>query len=94
MVAENPTWLQTFNPRQTASVINYLRYRNGAQAVREAGYSLKSANSRAAQLLAKPRIQEILRQEQSRARDRAELSLDQWLRQTTAIAFHDRPRSP
>ncbi|MBA3916488.1 MAG: terminase small subunit, partial [Acidobacteriales bacterium] len=73
-------------------VNQYLSHGNGARAVREAGYSPKSANSRAAQLLAEPRIQELIGQEESRALGAAELSHDQWLRQTSAIAFHD-PRS-
>ncbi len=84
--------LRALTARQTVFVNQYLSHGNGARAVREAGYSPKSANSRAAQLLRKPRIQKLIRQEEARALSAAELSHDQWVRQTSAIAFHD-PRS-
>ena len=59
--------------RQKAFALEYLRDRNATQAAIRAGYSPRSANAQAPQLLANPRIAAFINRKSAKAAERAEV---------------------
>jgi len=77
------------SPKQTAFVTEYIKDFNGTQAAIRAGYSPKTANEQAAQLLAKLSIQEAVKAYQDKASAEAEISLKWWLKKMKQLADFD-----
>lgn len=79
----------SLNPKQQAFVNEYLKDLNGTQAAIRAGYSAKTANEQAAQLLAKLSIQEAIRAAQAARSERTKIDQDWVLKRWAAIADAD-----
>ncbi len=61
--------------REAIFAQQFARHCNGARAAREASYSLKGVNSRAAQLMANPRVWAVIQRRLRGALRRADLRL-------------------
>jgi len=78
--------------KQQAFVKHYLVSLNASKSCIEAGYSPKYANRQAAALLAKPHIQEAIREEMAKRCERVEVTQDQVVAELAKVAFGD-PRA-
>lgn len=74
-------------PKQKRFVDEYLIDLNATQAAIRAGYSPKTANEQAAQLLAKLSIQNYLHKRQSERVRRTEITQDRVLQELAAVGF-------
>lgn len=74
-------------PKQKRFVDEYLIDLNATQAAIRAGYSPKTANEQAAQLLAKLSIQNYLHKRQSERVQRTEITQDRVLQELAAVGF-------
>lgn len=81
--AEQPQ-ATNMTPKQSAFVTEYLLDSNGTQAAIRAGYSTKTANEQATQLLKKPEIQDAIRQGQQAAAQRNVITVDSLLAELEA----------
>ena len=75
--------------KQAAFVREYLVDLNAAAAARRAGYSPKTSNVIACELLAKPNIQEAIQAEMSERAKRTEITADKVLKEFAKLAFFD-----
>ena len=75
------------NPKQKRFVKEYCVDLNGTQAAIRAGYSKKTANEQAAQILAKLSIQEAVKEEQSKIEGRIDITQDKVAQEIAKIAF-------
>ena len=75
--------------KQSVFVQEYLVDLNATQAAIRAGYSAKTANEQAAQLLAKLSIQEALRKAMEAREKRTGITIDRVLEQYAKLAFFD-----
>ena len=80
------------SPRHQLFVQRYLIHRNGAQAAREAGYSVKTARHQASDLLANPDIAALVKRETEKAMDLLVRDKDAVIRRLGQIAFGDARR--
>lgn len=74
------------NPKQAAFVREYLIDHNGTQAAIRAGYSEKTASSKASQLLGIVKVAEAIKQGESELAEKAELTKEESLRMLAEIA--------
>lgn len=75
--------------KQAAFVREYLIDLNATQAAIRAGYSAKTANVIACELLAKPYMQEAIREEMEKRSKRTEITADKVLKEFAKLAFFD-----
>lgn len=76
-------------PKQLRFVKEYMIDLNGTQAAIRAGYSAKTANEQAAQLLAKLSIQAAISAEREKQQERTEITADRVLREAWSILTAD-----
>lgn len=79
----------SLNKRQQRFVEEYLVDLNGTQAAIRAGYSPKTANEQAAQLLAKLSIQEAVQAAQAKRSERVQIDQDWVVKRLAALADSD-----
>lgn len=77
------------NPKQQAFVNEYVKDFNGTQAAIRAGYSKKTANEQAAQLLAKLSIQQAVKGFQQKVAQNTEVTVESLILELKKIAFSD-----
>ena len=77
------------NPKQIAFCEQYVIDLNATQAAIRAGYSAKTANVKASQLLAIVNIQEYIKELRDKASKRNEISLDRVVQELTKLALFD-----
>jgi phage terminase small subunit len=87
-----PTAGEEMTPKQAQFVEEYLIDLNGTQAAIRAGYSAKTANRAASELLSKPDIQEALQVKQRERSARTGVTADRVILELARIAFAD-PRN-
>lgn len=75
--------------KQAAFVREYLVDLNATQAAIRAGYSKKTANVIASELLAKPNIQSAIQEEMKKRAERTEITADKVLKEFAKLAFFD-----
>lgn len=75
--------------KQAAFVREYLVDLNATQAAIRAGYSKKTANVIASELLAKPIIQSAIQEEMKKRAERTEITADKVLKEFAKLAFFD-----
>lgn len=80
---------QKLTPKQLRFVQEYMIDLNGTQAAIRAGYSAKTANEQAAQLLAKLSIQAAISGEREKQQERTEITADRVLREAWSILTAD-----
>ena len=80
---------QKLTPKQLRFVKEYMIDLNGTQAAIRAGYSAKTANEQAAQLLAKLSIQAAISAEREKQQERTEITADRVLREAWSILTAD-----
>lgn len=76
-------------PKQQLFVDEYLKDRNGTQAAIRAGYSKKTANEQAAQLLAKLSISDEVQRRTALASKSADITKADLLKELSKGAFHE-----
>lgn len=76
-------------PKQQRFVDEYLIDLNGTQAAIRAGYSVRTANEQAAQLLAKLSVQQAVAEAQARRQQRTEITADRVVREAWNILTAD-----
>jgi phage terminase small subunit len=74
--------------KQEAFAIEYLKDKNATQAAIRAGYSAKTARSIACEMLARPDIQQFVREKQEEARANATVTVDGIVDQLKEIAVN------
>lgn len=72
--------------KQEAFAIEYLKDKNATQAAIRAGYSAKTARSIACEMLARPDVQQFIRERQEEARANATVTVDGIVDQLREIA--------
>lgn len=75
--------------QQRLFVAEYLRDRNGTQAAIRAGYSPRTAQQQASDLLLKPLIREQIEAFVIKAEEKASLTVERTLREVARLAFFD-----
>ena len=75
--------------KQAAFVREYLVDLNATQAAIRAGYSKKTANVIASELLAKPNIKSAIQEEMKKRAERTEITADKVLKEFAKLAFFD-----
>lgn len=75
------------NPKQKAFAEEYIVDLNGTQAAIRAGYSKKTANEQASQLLAKLNVQEYVQELMAARSQRTEITADRVLQELAKLAF-------
>lgn len=68
--------VKELNDKQKAFAKEYVVNLNGADAARKAGYSVKTANVRAVQLLTTPNVQEYVQKLMTKRSDKLEITAD------------------
>jgi len=81
--------MKKLTPKQKAFVAEYLIDLNAARAARDAGYSAKTANVKAAQLMASVQVQAAIQEAMQARGKRTEVTADAVLAQLAKIAFVD-----
>ena len=81
--------MRALSPKQARFVAEYLVDLNGTQAAIRAGYSPKTANEQAAQLLAKLSISESVQAGQSKRLNKLDITADRVLSEFARIGFSD-----
>lgn len=76
-------------PRQERFVQEYLTDLNATAAARRAGYSARSADEFAYQLLRKPQIREAIERAKAERAQRVEVTADRVVAELAAMAFYD-----
>lgn len=76
-------------PKQERFVAEYLVDLNGTQAAIRAGYSERTANRAACELLTKPDIQALISERKARQLERADLTATRVLEELRRLAFSD-----
>lgn len=76
-------------PKQARFAAEYLVDLNGTQAAIRAGYSPRTANQMASDLLAKPDIAALIAEKQARQLERADLTATRVLEELRRLAFSD-----
>ena len=76
-------------PKQKKFCQEFLKDFNGAASYKRAGYSSKSADAGAAELLKKPHVQRYLNHRLNRAEEISQVSLAHVVREAGRLAFSD-----
>lgn len=87
--AAKPAKVKTLNFQQRVFVAEYLKDRNGTQAAIRAGYSPKTAQQQASDLLLKPLVRDAIEAVVIKAEQKAELTVERTLREVARLAFFD-----
>jgi phage terminase small subunit len=86
---DQPATKRELNPKQAAFVREYLVDLNGTQAAIRAGYSPKTANEQAAQLLAKLSVQAAVQAGMDKRAAKLDLQAEDVLRELQSIAMSE-----
>lgn len=76
-------------PKQAAFVKEYLIDLNGAQAAIRAGFSERTARTKASQLLDLPHVKEAIEAEMAKRAERTEITQDRVLQELARVGFSD-----
>lgn len=79
----------SLTPKQALFVQEYLVDLNATRAYKAAGYSQKSAEVCASQLLRNPKVQAVIAKKTDKRMDRLEISADRVLQEIARLAFFD-----
>lgn len=77
------------NPKQRCFIAEYLKDKNATQAAIRAGYSKKTANQQASDLLAKPYIREQVSKALRKLEEKSEITAERILKELAHMAFLD-----